>query len=313
MKDRAEFIRIQISIARESDIVGGKPWSPELEDQLTVREDKLLTLHREDWETEIHQTLRHSCEEVTFHRGFPRDIRVNGVHELVASGILQLPTNTLTGLTVRRLGDRLPELLSHPGIVRLTTLDLAYNLITIAGAENLADSPNLVNLISLNLRNNNLGSIGVEALFADSSQLKNLTTLNLAHNDIAAAGAGAIAASPHLTNLTTLDLRGNSIGPAGARALADSPNFAKLISLNLWNNIIGNDGAIALSTSPHLTNLTTLNLAHNNIGTAGAVAIGTGTLPLPAKLSALRSVGFDMLANHVEEQAALVLRQFHGY
>jgi uncharacterized protein (TIGR02996 family) len=285
MKDRAEFIRIQISLASKSDVGGGRPWTPELAGQLTARANALLTLHRDAWEARIRQALPHSCIDVTFHHGFPRHVTVNGPHELVTSRILESDTNTLTGLRVTNLGHNLPELLAHQGIAKLTTLDLSGNHIWDEGAEAIADSLHLARLTSLNLSNNGLRSAAVITL-ANSLHLKNLTELNLADN---------------------------SIRPAGAIALAASPNFAKLITLNLWNNIIGNEGAEALANSPHLTKLTSLNFAHNNIGVAGAEALAAGTLPLTAKLTALRSVGFDALADHVEERAALVLRQFHGY
>jgi uncharacterized protein (TIGR02996 family) len=289
--DRAEFIRIQISLAAgfdyASNIPGnrGKLLTSEVSVTFAGPENELLTLHRAAWEAPIRQALPHSCEVVRFHRGFPIDVCVSGVHELVASRILQLPTNTLTGLTVRNLGELLPELLAHTGVARLTWLDLGGN----------------------HLLNQEVAAI------SNSQRLSRLTTLVLRHTGITSAGAMDIAASPHLTNLTELDLSDNRIRPRGAIALAASPNFANLTTLNLWNNIIGNEGAIALATSPHLTNLTRLNLAHNNIGVAGADALAAGTLPLPAKLSGLRSAGFDALADRIEERAALVLRQFHGY
>ncbi len=298
---RAEFIRTQISIARGIDVATGIPLTAELAAAFTSRENELLAAHRMDWEAETRQALGKSCEEVRFHRGFPREVWVNGVQELIASRILKADTNTLTGLGVTNLGDQLPALLSHPGIARLTRLDVESNCIGEAGAEAIAASPrlahltminlwnndignagaiaiaaspHLVRLTTLDLWNNGIGSVGAEAIAA-SPYLKNLTTLNLRENDITDSGVAALAASPHLKNLTTLDLADNDIGTEGAVAAATSPNLKNLTVLNVWNNNIGDAGAVAIAASSYLKNLTSLELEDNGIGTEGAIALAT--------------------------------------
>jgi uncharacterized protein (TIGR02996 family) len=281
--DRAEFIRIQISLATgfdyASNIPGnrGKLLTPEVAVTFAAPENELLDLHRDAWEARIRQDLPNSCIDVTFHRGFPTYVTVNGPHELVTSRILEADadTNTLTGLRVTNLGHNLPELLAYEGIAKLTTLDLGYNNLGDEGAIYLADSPHLARLRTLGLSVNHIGN----------------------------EGARAIADSPYLTQLTTLYLRHNNIRPAGARAIAASPHFVNLIMLDLWDNGIGDEGLAALARSPYLTNLITLDLGHNNIGDAGAAILIGATLPLPAKSYALRTIGHKMLADQVERNA----------
>jgi uncharacterized protein (TIGR02996 family) len=269
---RAQFIRTQISILRGIDVATGVSLTPELTAAFTAHENELLAAHRIEWEAETHQSLGPTCEEVTFQRGFPCDVWVNGIQELIASRILEANTNTLTGLSISNLEGQLPELLSHPGIARLTLLDLESNGIGDVGAEAIAASPHLAHLTMLNLWNNGIGDAGAEAIAA-SPHLAHLTTLDLWNNDIGTIGAEAIAAAPYLKNLTTLNLRENNIGDSGVEAIAAAPHFKNLVTLDLEDNDIGTEGAIALATSQYLTNLTSLNLWNNSIGDAGAVAI----------------------------------------
>ena len=274
---RAEFIRTQISIARGIDVVTGIPLTSESRVALTIRENELRAEHRAEWEAETRRALGTSCEEVTFRRGFPCELWVNGVQELITSRILEASTSTLTELDVSHLGGRLPDLLTHPGIARLTRLNLVSNGIGDAGAEAVAASPHLVHLTGLELWNNNIG----------------------------ARGAIALAASPNLKNLTVLNLRNNNIGEAGAVAIATSSHLKKLTSLVLEDNDMVTGGAIALATSPNLQNLTVLNLWNNNIREEGAVAIATSpTLSPSAKIYALQSTGFNALAELVQRAAA---------
>jgi uncharacterized protein (TIGR02996 family) len=197
--DRAEFIRIQISLATgfdyASNIPGnrGKLLTPEVAVTFAAPENELLDLHRDAWEARIRQDLPNSCIDVTFHRGFPTYVTVNGPHELVTSRILEADadTNTLTGLRVTNLGHNLPELLAYEGIAKLTTLDLGYNNLGDEGAIYLADSPHLARLRTLGLSVNHIGNEGARAI-ADSPYLTQLTTLYLRHNNIGDAGAAIL-------------------------------------------------------------------------------------------------------------------------
>ena len=124
---------------------------------------------------------------------------------MITSRILEHDYNTLTVLTVSKLGDQLPELLCYQGISRLTTL---------------------------NLEQNEVGNIGARAI-ANSAHFANLTALELGNDGIGEAGAEAIADSPHLANLTILDLSGNNIGDSGTRTIARSSHLTRLNALKL--------------------------------------------------------------------------------
>jgi len=115
---------------------------------------------------------------------------------------------------------------------------------------------------------------GGGSLFLEHAQLlAGLVALDLKYNELGDAGAEALAKSPHLTNLRVLDLGANGIREAGARALAQSPHLTNLRVLNLEDNGIREAGAEALAQSPHLTNLRVLNLKKNDLGNAGAAAL----------------------------------------
>ena len=73
---------------------------------------------------------------------------------------------------------------------------------------------------------------------AESPNLKNLRTLVVCENNVRGKGAKALAKSPNLVNLTTLDIGYNTIGAKGARALAESPNLKNLRTLDITCNQI---------------------------------------------------------------------------
>ncbi|MEL6130909.1 MAG: hypothetical protein AAFR30_13535, partial [Cyanobacteria bacterium J06628_4] len=74
-------------------------------------------------------------------------------------------------------------------------------------------------------------------------QLEQLTSLDLRSNQVGAEGAQAIA--QHLSQLTSLNLRSNQVGAEGAQAIAQ--HLSQLTSLNLWNNQVGDEGAQAIA------------------------------------------------------------------
>src|SRR5262249_48475393 len=73
-------------------------------------------------------------------------------------------------------------------------------------------------------------------LLAASPNVANVIGLDLNCHDLDDAAAESLAASPNLHNLETLDLRNNRITKDGIEALIASQNLPKLTTLGLSNN-----------------------------------------------------------------------------
>ena len=185
---RAEFIRVQITLARMTtrgrDLV-----------TLRNREWGLLGPHKKKWLGEL-VTVAPS-QAWFFRRGFPDNVDVTQ-HPVGDAGIAKLVGSPhLTNLVALNIGE---FQLTDAGMIafrraaklpRLTTLDLSNNLIGDTGAEALATSPQLAKLTTLELWGNQIGDAGAEALAA-STPLANLVTLGLGPNRISSRGWSAL-------------------------------------------------------------------------------------------------------------------------
>jgi GTP pyrophosphokinase len=72
----------------------------------------------------------------------------------------------------------------------------------------IARAPRLAQWLTLNLRNNRIGDVGVRDLAAAASVCR-LRTLDLSQNDITEVGEAALAASGLKDRIAHLDLEGN--------------------------------------------------------------------------------------------------------
>jgi Ran GTPase-activating protein (RanGAP) involved in mRNA processing and transport len=147
---------------------------------------------------------------------------------------------------------------------------------------------------SLHLSGNGLGDDGAKQIAAwlETTEPKHLIKLDLRYNDIGGTGMEALCCQGLLhTNVAYWHMEGNRIGDDGCAALSKGlllPNF-KLQELFLGANQIGPDGAIHLAAALRNNNnslLSKLYLEGNHIGHTGATAIaealesldGTATL-----------------------------------
>jgi hypothetical protein len=152
----------------------------------------------------------------------------------------------------------------------------------------------LVNLTTLDLRENKIGDAGMVSLAGALSRgaLANIESLNLHSNKIGDAGMAALAnalSSGALGNLQELIIGVNKIGDGGMAALVGalvSGALDNLQALSLVRNQIGDRGMKAFAgalSSGVLDKLTYLSLDSNDIGDAGmaalAGAISSGALP----------------------------------
>jgi uncharacterized protein (TIGR02996 family) len=219
--DRAEFIRVQIALARGADDPRAPAW--------WERQEALLAEHRGAWLG----PLRGLFYLHEFRRGFLEEVTLKAQVFLDHAGALfrAAPVRLVRLLKGAAL---MGPLADCPALRRVAELRLTDNLVGDDGVLALAASPHLAGLTTLRLGNNGLGDRGAEAL-AGSPHLAGLTTLNLSRNTIGDRGVLALARSPHLARLSALDLRNNQIGDAGVRALAESPHLRGLRALDLSN------------------------------------------------------------------------------
>ena len=113
----------------------------------------------------------------------------------------------------------------NPKVLRLVELG-----ITPFEVVYLSQYPDLGNVEELDLRKNQLGDEGLEALLA-SDKLGNLQKLDLRNNQITRKGMEILAKTEKLERLERLDLRSNKIGKAWETKLKSTGKFPNLSSL----------------------------------------------------------------------------------
>lgn len=293
--DRAEFVRLQVRLARLTDELDGCLARSPRHAAAFQRERELLEAHGERWRAHLPRWPR----RVEFRRGFVEGVTADAQSFLDGAEDLAALT-PLSGLRLTEAGRPLQPLTRDRSFGLVRRLDLLWGLpIEAADLEALADSPYCPRLRELSLfqcglsgrdlevlaaadefaalRELELGLNGllggdVRPLFA-SPHLPGLRRLGLSHNDLGTTGVETIASAPLTGRLTHLDLSGCRAGDAGAAAIAASPRAARLRVLLLNANGVGNAGARALADSPLLAGLRVLSLAQNAIGSAGAEAL----------------------------------------
>jgi uncharacterized protein (TIGR02996 family) len=236
--ERAEFIRVQIELARLGPDGGPRSLA------LVQREGELLQAHRPSWVKAMPHWSRQ--QTTAFRRGFVAHVDVLVQHFLRGAATLRRRT-PLESVHLRFRGapEYLRAVFASPHLGGLRRLDLSFNeALDADGVAALACSPHLASLTDLDLMGNVLGDEGVRAL-ADSPHLARLTSLVLSRNDIG-LGVRSLAASPQLGRLEVLDLGNNRITSEDALTLARSPYLPRLIWLSLDGNPIGAEGRALL-------------------------------------------------------------------
>ena len=102
------------------------------------------------------------------------------------------------------------------------------------GAANLANTPHLVNLTELRLRENDIRDVGLTHL-CRAKNLKNLELLDLQSNQISDDGITQIIRSKAFSKLRFLNLQSNEITEAGFWSLVNSPLAERLEYIDLRN------------------------------------------------------------------------------
>jgi uncharacterized protein (TIGR02996 family) len=256
---RAEYIRVQCELAR-------LPEDDDRRAELQLRETTLWKKHGKTWGA----PLRPFSHKFAFRRGFPDQVLVQG-QTFLDHAEQVLAAAPVFSIRLRNAKAQIEGLANCPALRRLIALSFYWNHIGLNRARTFFQSPNLDRLSELDLDDNSIKPGGLSALVA--GHLPRLTTLNLRRNDLGDTGVEALAASPLLAQLRDLNLSRNGIGEVGVRALAASPGAASLVKLNLSLNKINDTAVSALAESPHLGRLQHLDLASNSIRQAGLEAL----------------------------------------
>ncbi len=251
--NRAEFIRVQIAIAKLEH------WDSEFL-PLYVREKTLTKKCGKQWRSEL--PIIPGVEWGSFRRGMMATATIIESATLSTKADQAREHAPLEALTIgwpdsrRSFDDPAPI----PGIRELHIHEAPY-----LGPEDismLAWSPILGGIETLAIGDSNLGSDGVRRLL-EGTGLAFLKRLRLFNNAIGNEGLDAILGA--FAGLEELDLsepdsygryeEDPAINADGMRALADWPQMKSLRRLAISGNAIGSEGLYALVQSEHLGNL----------------------------------------------------------
>jgi uncharacterized protein (TIGR02996 family) len=236
--DRAEFIRLQIRLARMS-------YSDPEASGVHMRAEELRHAHHVEWMEQLPQ-FEHVQWQV-FHRGFISAVRFDHPDEYQAHAREIFSAAPVRELRLHQFYPKEAMMLATSGYLRrVRVLDMSDG--------------------------NSIGNTGVEALM-DSPHLRDLAVLKLARNSFGSAGVRAIAQSSHVRKLRELRIERNELYDDGLFHLASSPAMAKLVRLDLSRTLTGDDAVVALSRSKYLTHLEWLDLSYNSLSDRGIVAL----------------------------------------
>jgi uncharacterized protein (TIGR02996 family) len=211
---RAEFIRLQIAVARDFGAASVDAWGWDVRWRL---ERDLIVRHGAGWLADelpqwAAQQIRQSYPwpNDTFTRGFVEEARLHP-RPFILWGRELFDLAPLTG-------------------VNFPVKDLAT-------LRRLADCPHLSRLRSLDVSGGQVGSVAIgdagATVLADSPHLAGLEELDLCRANLTDAGARALARSRAFPGLRVLDLSGNGLTETGVEALLDSPHFPALEAVEL--------------------------------------------------------------------------------
>lgn len=197
-----------------------------------------------------------------------------------ALGELALPAITALRLSVCRMhGEHASALLRTTRWPMLATLDLSRNALGNAWCPLLEDHPSAATLRVLRLSGAGLGEGGFAGLSALGA-LPGVEVMDLSNNALGPLGLQALTARA-TPGVHTLNLEATSCFDAGLRALASSPLLASVHTLSLRACEVGDPGITALGASPHAASLHTLRLDEHTARDALSVQGLATLLSLP--------------------------------
>ena len=203
--ERAELIRVQCELAR---------WVPDLDERTALRrrERQLLEAHRDEWLGGGPRCWK-ACR---FERGLPSVTMTAG--QFLALRFADRAQPLLAGVEEVRLvqvGLLVAEIAVSPQLATVRALDLDGAGLVDDDVRRLARSPFAGGLVSLNLANNRLSTAAALALH-DAPALASLRRLDLRNNDLGPLGVKALTDTDP-TRLPVIELHGNVAGLVGRR------------------------------------------------------------------------------------------------
>jgi uncharacterized protein (TIGR02996 family) len=248
---RAEFIRLQVDIARKQDALT----RAELDRHVALfeRQQELLDHHRAE---QLGPLAGLPAEvKVEFDRGFVSELTFDADH-FVAHADAISALKPLPGIRLQGAGARLDEL-----------SDVSHHLELVSALE--MQTPRAAEPVALEPSE-------VWSIFVECWPWDRLKELSLEGCQIGDDGLRRLGASESLGLLGDLDLSNNDVTDAGVVHLLDSPFPRQLRRLILGGNPIGDQGAIELADrwpKGAADKLEYLNLRFTNIGTPGRQAL----------------------------------------
>jgi uncharacterized protein (TIGR02996 family) len=265
--NRAEFIRVQIELAR-----GGGGTRQE------QRERELLAAHREGWgepfrQFEVAGSFRHFVFGVHYRRGFVWALSINDEEQRFvdnAAALFSLAPIERVNLFHK---SQHADLARCPELLRAKELLLDRQGFETEEIEALLRSPYLKNIARLELiaddDNGHLAADGIE-LLSKTRKLPALRHLDISFNwcnwdyPDQASWVRALLKGRLVEQLESLWLRSTFLDDTGVELLAKSKRVRAIRHLNLSGNSIGERGLRALVTSRNLASLTVLDLRQNS-------------------------------------------------
>jgi uncharacterized protein (TIGR02996 family) len=293
-QDRAEFIRLQLALARI-------PHDHPDRAKLAERQNELLLLWYDDWT----RPLRGLADGFEFHRGLIDSVTVR-VQTFATKGEELFRLAPIQRVRFVDAGRMIGKLVNLPLLAQVREIVICSGEFGDGGLNVLLRSPYLHQVQSLDLSFCGLSDGGVR-LLASLATLPRLRRLFLNDNQrITSVGISSLACSSRLSRLQELDISANGIDGTGIERLANSTAVFRLHTLRLRANRIGDDGCLALARSALLKRMlardTRLELRHNSIGTDGVVALAASPL-----FSAVTSL--DLSDNPLKDGAAYALAE----
>ncbi len=251
---RAEFIRVQCELA---DLA---PDTPGVR-ALRQREQALLLQHEDTWRAELPPLP--GINWGAFQRGFIGCVEALCFEAFAKWAPAVCRYAPIHEVALRSVSRSMAQVADCPHLQWVTSLDLAGNRIDAHGVAALGRSPYLRRLRMLNLGYNQLGTVGARALAKAGENLPSLESLDLRNNQIGSEGVEAIVVSPGLRQVVHLWLDQNAFELDGVKALIDCPQTARLDTLSLRRCGLDALGAWGLMISPSVCPKHLLDLAEN--------------------------------------------------